>query len=225
MQTDAGREGARACCWCRNRLCLAFSFPAQSNILMWFFFLLLFITAVFSVSLYYSCMWGCLCITRLSVTLPLRVMIETQTQQKLKGIKVFSYCSRTGLLRLPFCKNTLKLNRQKLKKKVYIYLKTETVCVCCFCGLLLHLCNVNKMQMSSFLSLSNEFMPDLIAIAPATAVAALRWAGVFINSGLAAVTEPLLHHSSVLALCCTHQLTSTVLCTWGAAVTLTHVAN
>lgn len=170
-------------------------------------------------------MWGCLCITRLSVTLPFRVMIETQTQQKLKGIKVFSYSSRTGLLRLPLCKNTLKLNRQKFKKKVYIYLKTETVCVCCFCGLLLNLCNVNKMQMSSFLSLSNEFMPDLIAIAPATAVAALRWAGVFINSGLAAVTEPLLHHSSVLALCCAHQLTSTVLCTWGAAVTLTHVAN
>lgn len=84
------------------------------------------------------------------------------------------------------------------------------------------------MQMSSFLSLSNEFMPDLIAVTPETTVSALRRAGVFINSGLAAVMVPLLHQPSALALCCAHQLTSTVFCMGGApstAVTLTRVAN
>lgn len=180
------------------------------------------------VSLNYSRMWGCLCMPRLSITLPLRVTKEIQTQQKLKGIKAFSRSSRTGLLHLLLCRNTLKPKRQKLKKKLSIYLKTETVCVCCFCSLLLHLCKVNKRQMSSFHSLSNGFTPDLMAVAPATALAALQRAGVSISSGWAAVTVPLLHHSSALALCCAHQLTSTVLCTRGApstAVTPTHVAN
>lgn len=120
---------------------------------------------------------------RLSITLPLRVTKETQTQQKLKGIKAFSRSSCTGLLHLLLCRNTLKPKRQKLKKKLSIYLKTETVCVCCFCSLLLHFCNVNKRQMSSFHSLSNGFAPDLMAVAPATALAALHRAGVSINSG------------------------------------------
>lgn len=95
------------------------------------------------------------------------VTIETQTQQKLKGIKVFSPSSRTGLLRLPLCKNTLKWNRQKLKKESLDLSKNrDSLCLLFLQSLLLHLCNVNKIQMSLFLSLSKAFMPHLIAVAP-----------------------------------------------------------
>lgn len=165
-------------------------------------------------------MWGCLCIARLSVTLPLRVMMETQTQQKLKGIKVFAAPAILDYCVCLWAKILWKWRDKSFLKS--LSKNSDSLCLLFLHSLLLHLCNVNKTQMSSFLSLSDEFMPDLITVAPATTVAALQWAAVFINSGLAAVTVPLLHHSSALALCCTHQLTPTFLCTWGAPLNCCH---
>lgn len=132
-----------------------------------------------------------------SVTLTLRVMRERQTPKKLKLIKCFS-CSRWRLWYLPVWKNKLKLNRQKWgkKEKSLDPSKTrESLCLLFLYSLLLCLWKVNKRQMSRFHSLGDGFLTDSMAVKDAQ-----QRAGVFINSGLAAVTVPLLHHSSEPAL-------------------------
>lgn len=134
------------------------------------------------------------------VTLTLRVMRERQTPKKLKLIKCFS-CSRWRLWYLLVCKNKLKLNRQKWgkKEKSLDPSKTEKVCVCCFC--IVCFCGCEKSTRGKCLS-STAWAMNSWQIRWLSKIAAQQWAGVFINSGLAAVTVPLLHHSSEPALCC-----------------------